>query len=221
MAVRADQRVRIGDLDGLLAFLDLRGPDGLREILEIHLMADARAGRHHAEIVEGRLAPAQERVALAIAFELARDVLLEGVLRAEVVHHHRVVDDEVDRRQRVDLLGVTAQRRHGVAHRGEVNDGRNAREVLHEHAGRAEGDLAVRAALLQPVGAGLDVSLRDRAVVFVTQQVLEQHLHRVGQLRYPVEAVLLGGLEAVVGIGLGADFECLLALETVEGGHGR
>jgi hypothetical protein len=44
---------------------------------------------------------------------------------------HRVVDDEVDRAQRVDLLRVAAQRRHRLAHRGEVDHRRHAGEVLH------------------------------------------------------------------------------------------
>jgi hypothetical protein len=55
------------------------------------------------------LAPAQELVALAVALELELDVLLERVRRAEEVDHHRVVDDEIDRHQRVDLLRVAAE----------------------------------------------------------------------------------------------------------------
>ena len=44
------------------------------------------------------LAPAQELVALAVALVFELDVLLEGAGAAEVVDHHRVVDDEIDRR---------------------------------------------------------------------------------------------------------------------------
>jgi hypothetical protein len=39
-------------------------------------MADAGAGRHHAEIVEGLLAPAQEFVAFAIALVFEINILL-------------------------------------------------------------------------------------------------------------------------------------------------
>ena len=53
-------------------------PHGLREILEVDLVADAGAGRHHAEIVERLLAPAQELVALAVPLVLELDVLPEG-----------------------------------------------------------------------------------------------------------------------------------------------
>ena len=113
------------------------------EIFEVDLVADAGAGRHDAEIVEGRLAPAQEPVALAVPLVFEVDVLGEGARGAEIVDDDRMVDDEVDRDQRVDPLGVAAERAHGVAHGGEVDDGRHAGEILHQHARRAEGDLAV------------------------------------------------------------------------------
>ena len=71
---------------------------------------------------------------------------------------------------------------HGVAHGGEVDDRRHAGEVLHQHAGRAEGDLALGLALVgQPVGDGLDVVLGDGAAVLEAQQVFQQHLQRERQ----------------------------------------
>ena len=75
---------------------------------------------------------------------------------AEVVDHDRVVDDQVDGDQRVDLGGVGAERGHGVAHGGQVDHGGNAGEVLHQDAGRTEGDLVLdRALVLDPGGDGL------------------------------------------------------------------
>ena len=48
VAVGADERVGIGDFDRLAVALLLRRPDGLGEIFEIDLMADAGARRHDA-----------------------------------------------------------------------------------------------------------------------------------------------------------------------------
>jgi hypothetical protein len=68
VAVGADQGVGIGDgLADLLLALDDLGrllgrPHHLRQVLQVHLVADAGAGRHHAEIRERGLAPAQEGV---------------------------------------------------------------------------------------------------------------------------------------------------------------
>ena len=61
-------------------------------------MADPGRRRHDAEVVERLLAPAQERVALAVALVLALGVDVEGARVAEGVDLDRVVDDQVDRR---------------------------------------------------------------------------------------------------------------------------
>ena len=81
----------------------LFGPDGLREIFEVHLVADAGAGRHDAEIVEGASGPISGTVALAVALVFEVDVG-ERLRRAEFVDDDRMVDDEIDGHERVDLL---------------------------------------------------------------------------------------------------------------------
>ena len=106
-------------------------------------MHDAGARRHDLEVVERRLAPAQELVALAVALVLDLDVALEGVLGAEQVGDDRVVDDELGGRERVDLRRVAAEGADGLAHGGEVDDAGHAGEVLHDHARGRELDLGV------------------------------------------------------------------------------
>ena len=51
------------------------------------------------------------------------------------------------------------------------------------------------------------------------QHVLEQHLHRVRQLRNALEAVLFSRGQAVINVSLGADLEGFLAFKAVERGH--
>jgi hypothetical protein len=48
-----------------------------------------------------------------------------------------VVDDELHRHERLDLRRIAAELGHRVAHGGQVGDGGDAGEVLHEHAARA------------------------------------------------------------------------------------
>ena len=179
VAVGAHESVGVGD--GAPLFLGR--PNGLRQVLQVDLMANACARRHHTEVVEGGLPPAQESIALPVALELQLDVFLEGVLAAEIVDHHRVVDHQVDRRKRIDLLGVSAQLPHGLAHRGEIDHRRDAGEVLHQDPRRAIGDFLVAAPFLLPVRHGLDVVDGDAAPVLVAQQVFQQHLQRVRQAR--------------------------------------
>ncbi len=175
--VRADQRVGVGDG----AAVDLGGPDGLGEVFEVDLVTDAGPGWHHAEVFEGRLAPAQELVALLVALELDFGVLVGGIRVAEVIDHHRVVDDQIDGGNRVDLLGVSAQLDHRFAHGGEVYDRRHAGKVLQQHPRRAVGDFRRPALIVQPLGKGLDIVGGHGFTVFEPEQVFQQDLQRERQ----------------------------------------
>src|SRR6185312_15831054 len=103
------------------------------------------------------LAPAQELVALTVALVFDLDVALEGVLPAEQVGDHRVVDHQVGGRQRVDLLGFAAQITDGLAHGGQVHDAGHTGEVLHHHPRGRVLDLDAGFGFGIPVGDGLDV----------------------------------------------------------------
>ena len=105
--------VRVGTDAGVGVCLensvDLTRHRDARQILNIDLVHDSRSGWHNLEIIERRLAPAKELVALTVAFVLDGHVALEGVCFAVDVSNHRVVDHELCRRERVDALGVAAQ----------------------------------------------------------------------------------------------------------------
>ena len=184
--VRVGADERVGER-GAVAVLDDAG-----EVLEVHLVADAGAGRHDLEVVERGLAPAQEQVALAVALELELDVAPERDARRERVDLHRVVDHELGRDQRVDLRRVAAEVGHRVPHRREVDDRRHAGEVLEQDARRRERDLVRRLGLRIPPRDRVDVLL-----VAVAEHVLEQHPQRV---REPRDVV--GGLELVEAVDL-------------------
>ncbi len=141
-------------------------------------MADASARRYHAEIVEGLLAPAQEFVAFAVALHLHGDVLLERLLATEAVDHHRMIDHQVHGRQGVDSLRIATRFGDRITHCREVDHGRHAGEVLHQHPRGAILDLAVGAAGLQPGGQCGEILGVDGQVVFPAQQVFQQHLER-------------------------------------------
>ncbi len=124
------------------------------------------------------LAPAQEGVPLAVPLELELDVPCESLARAEHVDLHGVVDHELDRDQRIDLLRLAPELGHRVAHRGEVDHGRHAGEVLQQDPGRRERDLAARLVGRDPARDGLDV-----LPVAVAEDVLEQDAERVREAR--------------------------------------
>ena len=94
VAIGTDQRIRIGDL----APVHLFGPHHLGEILQVHLMTNTGARGHHAKVIKCRLAPTQEPVAFLVTRHLDFDIRFKRRSIAELVHHDRVVDDEIDRR---------------------------------------------------------------------------------------------------------------------------
>jgi hypothetical protein len=216
VAVGADHGVGIGEL----IVADAGAPHRLGQVFEVHLVADAGAGRHDAEVVEGRGAPAQEAVALEVALVLLVDVAGERGRGAEIVHHHRVVDHQVDRRQRVDLGRIGAELGQGVAHGGEVDNGRHAGEVLHQHPRRAEADLMLDGPLVvDPGGEGLQVVGAHGDAVLEPQLVLQQHLQRHRQLADAGETGLFRRPQAIVMVGLAAGDQLAAGLKAVDRRH--
>jgi hypothetical protein len=183
-------------------------------VLDVDLVDDARARGHDLEVVERRLAPAQELVALLVALVLDLDVALEGVGAAEDVDDDRVVDDHLGRRQRVDPGRVATEVGDGLAHGREVDDAGHAGEVLHDDARRRELDLGVGLGVLVPGADRADVVGRDVGAVLRAQEVLEEHLEAVGQVLLPLDLC-----EAVDLVGLTSDLEGPLGLEAVNTAH--
>ena len=175
------------------------GPDSFGQVFKVDLMADAGARRHHAKIVKRRLAPFQESVAFDIAFVFTLDIDREGARGAECVDHHRVIDDQIDRGLRVDFFGIAAKRHQPVAHRCQIDHRRHAGEILHQHAGRAIGDLAwVFAALSSPLGERPDVIHGDGFAVLKAQHIFKHHLEHGGQAPEIAQTGALRGGDRVI-----------------------
>ena len=116
---------------------------------------------------------------------------------AVLVDLHGVVDDEVDRLQRIDALRIAAERCERVAHRGEVDDGGNAGEVLQQHAARCGTRSPSRLRLRRSSFAIASMSARlDERVVLVAQQILEENLEAEGKLGGVAAGELVERVEA-------------------------
>jgi hypothetical protein len=177
--VRVGAENSVGERPGRAVFLGCH--HDARQKLQIDLMHDAGARRNNLEVLERLLAPAQEAVAFLVALELDFDVALERVGLAELVDLHRVIDDQFGRYKRIDLVGIAAELDDRIAHRRKIDYARHAGEVLQHDAGRHECDFGFRFLLSLPVRYRLDFLRRDVESILVTQQILEQDLHRIGQ----------------------------------------
>ena len=68
-----------------------------------------------------------------------------------------MIDDQVNRNQGIDLLGVAAQIGHGVAHHSQIDYGGYAGKILHYHSRRFEGNLFLARSLGTPACNALDI----------------------------------------------------------------
>ena len=173
MAVGADQRIRKRHA--------VADHHAARQILEIDLMHDAGARRYDAEGLEGRHAPLQELVALAIALEFELHVEVERVGSAIVVDGDRVVDDQIDRHLRLDARRIVAQGGRRIAHRRQIGKQGHAGEVLQHHAGDDKGNLVQALGVWAPCGELPDVIVGHPVAVAVAQHRLEHDAQGAGQ----------------------------------------
>ncbi len=200
----------------------------LRQVLEVDLMDDAHPRGHDTEVAKCLLRPSKQRVALSVALVLTHDVAFIRLAIPEGVHLDGVVDHEIDRHERVDPHRITAGSGDGRAHRGQVDDRRNAREVLEEHPCRHEGTLAIGGGdAAVPARDRLDIAFAHRRSGRVANAVLEQDLERDGQPGHIADASFGERREAMVGnprdqVRPGAEGICtshhqsIFALETVD-----
>ena len=202
MGVGADDGIWIS---GELA-VELGGEDDAGEVFEIDLVADAHARRNGGEVAEGGLAPLKEGVALAVALEFEERVGLIGSGCAVLVDLHGVVDDEFGGRERIDAFGIATESFDGIAHGGEIDDGGNPGEVLHEDACGHVGDFAAWLGFRIPVCEELDVAGGDVDAVFAAQQILKKDFETEGKT-CEIEATAAKRGQAVDGVGAVAGFE--------------
>ena len=166
-------------------------------MFQIHLVDDASARRDDAEVLEGRLPPPQELVALPVAVVLDAHVGLQGVGDAELLDDDGVVDDHLCRGERIDLVGVPTEVGDGFSHGGEVDDARHPGEVLHDDARRGELDLMGGLSGGVPLAKSRDLVGSDVGTVLGAQQILQKDLQavrKVGGTGNGVDVVDLVGL---------------------------
>ena len=161
-------------------------------------MHDADARRNDAEGVERLHAPFHELVAFVVALEFELHIEVEGVLRAVMIDHHRVIDDQVDRHQRLDDLRILAHVAGHVAHRGQVREQRHAGEILEHDARDDEGDLVRARTLGRPVGELPHVLLGHLLAVAIAQHRLQHDADGHRQARDTADPRFLDRVQRVV-----------------------
>ena len=87
-----------------------------------------------------------------------------------------MIDDELDRLQRIHAIGVAAELNHAVAHRSEIDHARHTGKVLQQHARGRKRNLFLQLSPGLPARQHVDVVGVHEPIVFVTKQSLEKDL---------------------------------------------
>src|SRR5450830_1313513 len=172
--VGADQGVRVVHVAGFLACV----VHAACQVFQVDLVDDAEAWWHDAEGVECLHAPFHELVTLVVTREFQFHVQVQRFLFAVGIDGHRVVDDQVDRHQRFDFLGVDAHFCSHVTHGGQVGQQWYAGEVLQHDARDYERDLVGALGGRAPARQLLDVFFGDFFAVAVAQYRFQYDANR-------------------------------------------
>ena len=175
VGIGSNERVGVVEIAG--------AEDALGEILQIHLVHDADAGRHDAKSLEGLLAPFEELVALPVALEFHVEVELERIGGAVEINLHRVVHDEIDRHKGLDDGRVATEAFHSGAHGGEVHQEWHASEVLKHDTGDNERNLLFGGSLRIPVCQRLDITRLDFFPVAIAEHGFKNDADADGEFR--------------------------------------
>ena len=116
-----------------------------------------------------------------------------------------MIDDEVRGYQRIGAFGICAHVAQRIAHGGQIDNARNAGEILQQHSSRTEVNLLRRRADL-PGRHVFDIGRLHGRAVFGAQQVLEQDLDGVGNAS-DVRAAFFQRFQCVVLILAASDLE--------------
>ena len=117
------------------------------------------------------------------------------------------------------VFGSPPRRSDGFAHRRQIDDRRDAGEVLQQDARRRERDLLGRRGLGLPPGEGFDVGGADGPAILGAEEIFEQDLDRERQAR-DGRVRRIQGVEPVDAEGLTQNGEAGLAIERVKA-HGK
>src|SRR5436190_23280832 len=107
-------------------------------------MHDADSRRNELESLESLLTPLKKLVTLAIALELHVQIEFQRARRTKEIDLHRVIDNQIDRHERLDDLRVASEPLHSAAHRREVDNQWYSGEVLLTNSRKDEWVFLIR-----------------------------------------------------------------------------
>ena len=133
-------------------------------------MDDACGRRDEPEVGKRSAAPAQEFVPFAVPLKFPSLIQTQRFRRSKHIHLDRMVNDEVTRDHRVDLLRIPPFAAQTGPEGRQIHQGRDPGKILQHHPGRFEWNLLSGARLGIPQSQAPDVPLRYLGPVEISQE---------------------------------------------------
>ncbi|MNP53035.1 hypothetical protein D3C76_1474700 [compost metagenome] len=118
-----------------------------------------------------------------------------------------MVDNEVNRHERVDLFWIAASLFHRIAHRSKIHDNRYTGEILQNDTCRDEWNFLVIVTAICPAGQLFYVFFGDSTSVELTNCCFKQHFNGERKPGKIAVAVFLKSIETVVAVRLASDLK--------------
>ncbi|MNC04325.1 hypothetical protein D3C75_517620 [compost metagenome] len=163
-------------------------------------MHDSGCRRNGAEVVECRLRPAQEAVALLIAFKFDIHIIFKCIGCAECINHDGMVNNKINRNERIDLLRISAGLLDGIAHSRQIDYHRDTGEILQHDSRRDKRNFLVAVNAAGPSGQLLHMLFCDCPSVILADSSLQQHFDGKGQGGYVAHTLLFKGIQIIVAV---------------------
>jgi hypothetical protein len=146
---------------------------------EVDLMNDSDGRWNNTEIAERFLSPVEQSVPLGITLEFETGILIKSIRCSRKIGLDGMVDDQIDRYERIDFFGLAAAFGHGGTHCGEINNGRHTGKILQNDSGGLEGNFYVGKYLVVPTGKIFYVLFGNLETVTIPQNGFEENPNRV------------------------------------------
>ena len=144
-------------------------------------MDDTVSRWYDSEVLESGFTPLEEGESLLVSNEFELLIFVFGIGRARHIYLNRVVNDEINLAERIDLFGVSAQSCTGSSHGCKIYDRRYTSKILQNNPSGFERNFYALLGVLFPIENCFDIVFRDCKFITISNSGFEEDSDRKWQ----------------------------------------
>jgi len=148
------------------------------KVFQINLMDDSDTWWNHLEGIKSLHPPFQELVSFPVSSEFLVQIAIHGVSGSCEIHLDRVVDDQIDRNERLDDFWILIQTIDGRTHCGKINQQGDSREVLQDDTSNDKWDFGSSFCIRLPLGQLAYTILLDLHAIAIPKDGFQDNADR-------------------------------------------